>query len=116
MRPVPEPFLAEATTRVTVSCRVPGTPRGRGVLGAVSLAGFDLVARVESTTITIVGRAPGRPARTETLRSAVDRLPARLPGPSEETASRAPGVALGAREPIAELFEGIGAPALTEKH
>jgi transposase len=56
MRPVPAPFLAEATTFVTVSPRALVRLEGAVYSVPCRWAGLDLVARVGATTITIVGR------------------------------------------------------------
>lgn len=56
LRPVPAPFVAEATTVVSVSPRA--LVRLAGAMYSVPCrwAGLDLVARVGATTVTIVGR------------------------------------------------------------
>ena len=55
LRPVPLPFLAEATTFVTVSPRALVRLEGAVYSVPCRWAGLDLVARVGATTITIVG-------------------------------------------------------------
>jgi transposase len=61
-RPVPEPFLAEATTFVTVSPRALVRLEGAVYSVPCRWAGLDLLARIGATTITIVGR-DGTPIR-----------------------------------------------------
>jgi len=55
-RPVPLPFVAEATTFVTVSSRALVRLAGAGYSVPCRWAGLDLVARVGAATVTIVGR------------------------------------------------------------
>lgn len=55
-RPLPAPFLAEATTVVTVSPRALVRLEGAWYSVPCRWAGLDLVARVGATTITIIGR------------------------------------------------------------
>jgi transposase len=56
LRPVSTPFLAEATTFVTVSPRALARLAGAWYSVPCRWAGLDLVARVGASTITIVGR------------------------------------------------------------
>ena len=55
-RPLPAPFVAEATTFVTVSPRALVRLDGAVYSVPCGWAGLDLVARVGATTVTIVGR------------------------------------------------------------
>ena len=55
-RALPEPFVAEATTFVTVSPRALIRLEGAVYSVPCRWAGLDLVARVGATTVTIVGR------------------------------------------------------------
>jgi transposase len=55
-RPVPVPFVAEATTFVTVSPRALVRLEGAVYSVPCQWAGLDLVARIGATTVTIVGR------------------------------------------------------------
>jgi hypothetical protein len=55
-RPVPEPFVAEATTLVTVSPRALVRLDGAYYSVPCRWAGLDLVVRVGPTTVTVVGR------------------------------------------------------------
>jgi len=61
-RPVPEPFVAEATTFVTISPRALGRVEGAWYSVPCRWAGLDLVVRIGPTTVTIVGR-DGTPIR-----------------------------------------------------
>ena len=61
-RPVPVPFVAEATTFVTVSPRVLVRLEGAVYSVPCRWAGVDLIARIGAATITIVGR-DGTPIR-----------------------------------------------------
>jgi transposase len=61
-RAAPVPFIAEATTFVTVSPRALARLEGAVYSVPCRWAGLDLVARVGATTITIVGR-DGTPIR-----------------------------------------------------
>lgn len=61
-RPVPEPFVAEATTFVTVSPRALVRLEGAVYSVPCRWAGLDLLARIGATTVTIVGR-DGTPIR-----------------------------------------------------
>jgi transposase len=56
LRAVPAPFVAEATTFVTVSPRALGRLEGAYYSVPCGWAGLDLVARVGATTVTIIGR------------------------------------------------------------
>jgi transposase len=62
LRPLPTPFVAEATTFVTVSPRALVRLEGAVYSVPCRWAGLDLVARVGATTVTIVGR-DGTPIR-----------------------------------------------------
>lgn len=55
-RPVPAPFVAEATTVVSVSPRALVRLAGATYSVPCRWAGLDLMARVGATTVTIVGR------------------------------------------------------------
>lgn len=55
-RPVPVPFIAEATTFVTVSPRALVRLEGAVYSVPCRWAGLDLIARLGATTVTIVGR------------------------------------------------------------
>ncbi|MCW5777753.1 MAG: IS21 family transposase [Phycisphaeraceae bacterium] len=55
-RPVPRPFVAEATTVVTVSPRALVRLEGAVYSVPCRWAGVDLIARIGAATITIVGR------------------------------------------------------------
>jgi transposase len=61
-RPVSEPFVAEATTFVTISPRALGRVEGAWYSVPCRWAGLDLVVRIGPTTVTIVGR-DGTPIR-----------------------------------------------------
>jgi transposase len=56
LRPVPAPFVAEATTFVTVSPRALVRLEGAVYSVPCRWAGLDLVARTGATTVTIVGK------------------------------------------------------------
>lgn len=56
LRPLPAPFVAEATTVVSVSPRALVRLAGATYSVPCRWAGLDLVARVGATTVTIVGR------------------------------------------------------------
>lgn len=56
MRPVPAPFVAEATTFVTVSPRALVRLEGAVYSVPCRWAGLDLVARIGATTVTIIGK------------------------------------------------------------
>lgn len=56
LRPLPAPFVAEATTFVTVSPRALVRLEGAVYSVPCRWAGLDLVARVGAATVTIVGR------------------------------------------------------------
>ena len=55
-RPVPVPFVAEATTVVTVSPRALVRLEGAVYSVPCRWAGLDLIARIGATTVTIIGR------------------------------------------------------------
>jgi transposase len=55
-RVVPSPFVAEATTFVTVAPRALGRVEGAWYSVPCRWAGLDLVVRIGATTVTIVGR------------------------------------------------------------
>jgi transposase len=55
-RPVPEPFVAEATTLATVSPRALIRVEGAWYSTPCRWAGLDLVVRIRPTMVTIVGR------------------------------------------------------------
>lgn len=55
-RPVPEPFVAEATTVATVSPRAVVRVEGAWYSVPCRWAGLDLIVRLGPTTVTIVGR------------------------------------------------------------
>jgi transposase len=61
-RPMPDPFVAEATTFVTVTPRALVRLEGAVYSVPCRWAGLDLLARIGATTITIVGR-DGTPIR-----------------------------------------------------
>ena len=59
-RPVPTPFVADATTVCTISPRALARVAGAVYSVPCRWAGLDLIARIGPTTVTIVGRE-GRP-------------------------------------------------------
>ena len=109
-RPLPVPFVAEATTFVDRLAAGAGAARGRGVLRAVSLGRpRSRRARGRDDRHDRRARRHAHPAPAEALRRAVDRLPPLSAGAGEEAAggaAGAPGAAPRSRRPVSR---GVGA-------